>query len=185
MASRANVWIARNEVDKATEAARWYAERWEDDFVVEVMGNLTEQVALQHAQRGIAKAVGARVLATNDVHYLDQSNGVEDGPHHVYVQSRRFKKADTEESTDRSDDGFGSWYGSDEFYLKDGDQMFQTAGLQRREIELSVELLDRVTFDFAEVPEPSPPVPLIPAPGEDPAFDAWIVQHGHEIQAST
>lgn len=170
IASKTSAALANLGDEVAYQTAQWYAEVFEDRAYMEVMGNLPEQIALMRAQRKLAKRLGIPAVATNDVHYERQSDGVKNGPHHVLVQSRRFKKADTEESTDRADDGFGQWYGSDGFYLKDGDEMLAT-GFQRDEVERTVEILERVEFDFSQLPEPKPPRPLIP---DDPAFEAWL-----------
>ena len=176
MASRVNVNLARDsyDVDKAYEHAKWYKEVFGDRFIVEVMANLPEQQALLRPQRLLARKLGAKTVAMNDVHYRDRIDGIENGAHHTMVKSRAFKKADTEVSADKADDGFGQWYGSDGFYLKTGDEMLATGGLERVEIERTLELLDRCDFVFRELPEPKPPVPVIPGPGEDPDFDSWL-----------
>jgi hypothetical protein len=114
-------------------------------------------------------------VATNDVHYLTREQGRLNGSHHVMVQGRRWKKKDedVEQTNDRSDAGFGQWYGSDGFYLKDGDEMLATGGLERAEIERTVEVLSMSSFDFDALPRPKPPVAIVPEPGEDPEFDLW------------
>lgn len=174
MASRANQLIDRGDLDGAYEAAKWYAERFEDRFVIEVMGNLPEQQALIRPQRQIARRLGRRTMATNDVHYVDEQDGVENGPHHVLVQARAFRKADTEASTDRADDGFASWYGSSGFFMKSYEQWLATGGIDRAEIEETVAFASRFDFDFSALPAPAPPSAPVPAPGQDPGFDLWL-----------
>lgn len=174
MASRTSQSLIRGGEEQAYEAAKWYKDVFEDRLVMEIMGNLPEQQAMIRGQRRVATRLGAPVLAVNDVHYLDREDGVEDGPHHIVVQARAFKKADQEQSGDKSDDGFGQWYGSDGFWLKDGAAMMATGGFQVDEVVRSVEILDRVDFDFAALKKPDPPIAVVPAPGEDPTFDAWL-----------
>lgn len=173
-ASRTSQMLGRHGEQQAYEAARWYAEVFEGRVVMEVMGNLPEQQAAIRGQRRVAQKLGIPVLATNDVHYLERADGAKDGPHHVLVQARAFKKADQEQSGDRSDDGFGQWYGGDGFYLKTGEDMLATGGFLPDEIEESVRLLDRVDFQFESLPKPKPPIAVVPSPGDDPAFDAWL-----------
>lgn len=175
IASRTNQMLQRHGEDAAYEAAKWYTEVFEDRVWVECMANLPDQQALLRGQRRIAARLGRPTLATNDVHYRDRTDGVINGPHHVLVQARAFKKADQEQSTDRADDGFGQWYGSDGFYLKTGEEMLATGGLLVPEITESVALLDRVDFSFQALPKPKPPIAVVPAPGDDPAFDRFLV----------
>jgi DNA polymerase-3 subunit alpha len=174
IASRTNQTLIKGDEDQAYEAAKYYADVFEDRCFMEIMGNLPDQVALQRGQRRIAHRLGIDVLAANDVHYLDRADGVEDGPHHVLVRSRAFKKADTEASTDKSDDGFGQWYGSDGFFLKSAQQMLET-GFTRPDLEASMKLLGMLDFDFDSLPAPQPPAPQVPMLGDDPAFDAYCM----------
>jgi DNA polymerase-3 subunit alpha len=173
IASRTNQAILQEGEEPAYWHAKWNAEVFEGRCYMELMGNLPEQVGLQRAQRRIAKRLGIPCVAVNDVHYLDRQDGVQNGPHHVLVRSRRFKKADTEQSGDMSDAGFGEWYGSDGFYLKSAQEMLQT-GFTPADLEQSIAILDRVDFDFEALPEPKPPEPVVPEPGELPEFDDWI-----------
>lgn len=174
MASRTNVQLDRYGETEAYQAAQWYVERFGDRVVMEVMGNTPEQQKLIRVQRKVAGQLGIPVLATNDVHYKDKVDGAEHAAHHILVQARAFKKADTEQSLDKSDDGFGSWYGSDGFYMKSAEEMLAT-GFTPQEVELSAQILDRVDFDFSALDKPKPPIAAVPAPGEDPAFDAFCV----------
>jgi DNA polymerase-3 subunit alpha len=177
MASRTNVTLARESYDlkAAYEQAKWYKEVFEDRAYMELMGNTADQQALLRPERQLAAKLGMQTVAVNDVHYRDRVDGVENGAHHTLVKSRAFKKADTEASTDKSDDGFGSWYGSDGFYMKSGPEMVET-GFQVDEVARTVEVLDRVTFDFDALSKPKPPIPVLPEPGDDPGFDAYLAQ---------
>lgn len=177
--SRTNFLLRTEGVKAATESAAWYVDVFGKDRVfMEVMANLSDQQALLRGQRQIARELGIETIATNDVHYKDRIDGREHGAHHILVQARRFKKKDTEESKDKSDDGFGQWYGADEFFLKSADEFLATGGLQADEIERTLKVLDLVTFDFNKLPVPSPPLAPIPAPGADPTFDKWLALTG-------
>jgi DNA polymerase-3 subunit alpha len=173
-ASRTNVALARGSEEDAYNAAKYYAEVFGDRAYMELMGNLPEQQALIRGQRRVAERLGMLTVADNDVHYRDRADGAKQAAHHVLVQARAFKKADTEQSAERSDDGFGEWYGSDGFYMKSGEEMLATGGFEVTDITRSVEILDRIDFDFDALPKPKPPIAAVPAPGDDPAFDAWL-----------
>jgi DNA polymerase III alpha subunit len=156
-------------------AADWYAEVYEDRFYVEVMANIPEQMRLLAPQRTIAKYYHRPTVGTNDVHYLLRSDGVINGPHHVLVQARKYRSAATTEASsgDQSDDSFGSWYGSDEYFMKTRTEMLES-GLHASEVDATLEILDRVEFDFYTLPQPEAPSAYIPEPGEDPAFDRYL-----------
>lgn len=174
-ASRTNWTLAAEGLDAAIQAARWYFDVFGDRVYIEVMGNLPDQQAALRSQRKLATHFGRPTLAVNDVHYVRQEDGVEHGAHHTLVQARKFKSSATTEETsdDKSDDSYGSWYGSDEFYLKSRDQMIQT-GMMVPEVDATLEVLDRIDFDFLEMPEPDKPEADVPNPGEEPEFDLWL-----------
>lgn len=174
--SRTNRALQRESPDAAYRAAKWYVEVVGPDRVyMEVMSALADQVAQLADQRKLAKRLGIQCLGVNDVHYLTQADGVLRGPHHTLVMARKFKSAATTEteSGDLSDDSYGSWYGSDQFYLKTRQEML-ASGIFANEVDASIELLNRVQFNFGKMPEPAPPVARIPAAGEDPGFDSWL-----------
>lgn len=173
IASRTNQALQRSEAD-GLEAARWYAEVFGDRAYVEVMANTSDQQALLRSQRRLALSLGLPVIATNDVHYLDRDDGAEHGCHHALVQARRWKRKAIEGSSDKSDAGYGSWYGSDGFYLKDGTEMLQTGGLLPEEVDRTGEVIDRCSFDLLDLPRAAPPRAPIPGPGEDPGYDLWL-----------
>lgn len=173
-ASRVNVALATAGYDSARTAAEWYAEVFEDRLYVEVMGNLDDQRHALREQRKLAAFLGRPTLATNDVHYLNQAQGVEHGPHHMLVQARKHKSSATKEesSDDQSDVSFGDWYGGDGFYMKNRQQMLES-GLLTPEVDQTLELAARIDFEFKNE-SPAKPVARIPAPGGDPAFDEWL-----------
>lgn len=175
IASRFNRTLASDGPAPAYEAAKWYADVFEDRAYVEVMANLPDQQALLRDQRKVAGRLGLPTVATNDVHYVRREDGVEGGPHHLLVQARRWKKKGGEEqSSDKSDAGYGQWYGSDGFYLKSRHEMEQTGGLLVPELDQTLAILDRTDFDFSALGEPTPPSAPVPEPGEDRSFDKWI-----------
>ncbi len=174
MASRTNQLLSRGLDEEAYKLAQWYANVFQGRCWIEVHNVLPEQQALIRAQRKLAKRLGIPCVWTGDVHYVDQADGRKDGPHHMLVQARAFKKAGTEQTTERSDDGFGQWYGSDGFYMKDGQAALDSGGIQIPDLTETLAILDMVDFRFDELNRPKPPIAVVPAPGEDAAFDAWL-----------
>lgn len=175
MASRTNQLLMMNEMTAAYESAKWYKEVFGDRVVTEIMGNISEQQALIRPQREIAAKVGNQVIATNDVHYRRQEDGAPQAAHHLVVQARYHKKKEAaDKSADKSDAGFSGWYGSDEFYMKSEQDMLATGGITAADCAGTVDILDRVEFDFLGMDEPAPPIAPIPEIGADPEFDAFI-----------
>lgn len=176
LASKTNMALTRGE--DAYEAAKFYVETFgADNVYCEVMGNLGDQQRLIRPQRALAQRLGVKVVGTNDVHYERQEQGRENGPHHILVQARahRSKKAEDEDkSSDKSDATYGQWYGTDEFFLKSTDQMLGTGGIEAADLATSIEILDRVEFDFEATKHPQPPTAPVPAFGEDMEFDLFI-----------
>lgn len=173
--SRTNRTLETQGYSAALAAAEWYFEVFPGRVYVEVMTATPDQMRMLTDQRNIAKHFGAETVGTNDIHYLVRSDGVLNGPHHMLVQARKHKSAATAEAEtqDRSDDSFGDWYGSSDFYVKTRAEMIES-GVFAREVDVGLEILDRVTFDFNGMPPPQPPVAHVPPPGENPAFDAWL-----------
>lgn len=174
MASKTNFALANEGLDAAYEAAKWYVEVFEGRVYCEVMANLPEQQAALRDQRKLAQKLGLTTVADNDVHYLERQDGVEGGTHHTLVQARAHRKKDVEKSDDRSEAGYGQWYGTDEFFLKSEQEMLETSGLRPDEIARTAEVMARCEFDFDALGRPAPPVAPVPEPGDDPAFDSWI-----------
>lgn len=174
-ASRVNWTLATAGYEPALDVASWYFDVFGDRAYVEVMGNLPEQQSALRPQRKLAQHFGRPCLASNDVHYVKREDGVENGAHHTLVQARKFGSTSTkdEKSDDKSDEAFGSWYGSDEFFLKSREEMLQT-GMQPGEIDSSLEILDRVSFDFNKLEPPRKPRAPVPAAGVDPEFELWL-----------
>jgi len=176
--SRTNWTLAHRGYEAAVQAAEWYFDVAAGRVYVEVMSGLPEQVRALDSQRRLARHFGASTLGVNDVHYLRQSDGVLGGPHHMLVMARKFKSTatETEATIDQSDDAFGAWYGSDQFYLKNRQEMIQS-GIFADEVDRTLEVLDRVDFDFKAMPEPAPPTAHVPQSGKDPDFDAYVAAH--------
>lgn len=175
--SKMNWTLTHVGVDAAYDAAKWYPEVFGDRVYCEVMGNLPEQQAMIRDQRKLAGKLGVPVIATNDVHYRDQTDGVEHGPHHILVQARAYKRKEkAEQSSDRSDTGYGQYYGTSDFYLKSKQEMLDTGGINKEEIERTIEVLDRIDFDFSALDEPAPPVAPVPEEEEeDIEFDKFVI----------
>lgn len=184
IASKTSQGLIRGSFDPkaAYDTAAFYVDRFgRDNVVMELTNNLPEQMQLLRPQRKLAGMLGIDTLAINDVHYRKREHGVQEGPHHALVKGRRWKSAEVEETSgDKSDEGYGQWYGTDGLFMKDGAEMLAAGGLEAKDLEKSMEILDRVSFDFDALPAPKPPIASVPAPGDDPGFDLFV-----SLQAGT
>ena len=121
----------------------------ENVFVELQDAGLPEQRELLPRQWALAQKAGLRTVATNDVHYLrHEDNYAHDALLCIQTQSNL-------EDEDRMR------YGSDEFYLKSGDEMYERFKDYPGACEATVEIASRcdVSLDFGTYLLPSYPVP--------------------------
>ena len=121
----------------------------ENVFVELQDAGLPEQRELLPKQWALAQKAGLRTVATNDVHYLrHEDNYAHDALLCIQTQSNL-------EDEDRMR------YGSDEFYLKSGDEMYERFKDYPGACEATVEIASRcdVSLDFGTYLLPSYPVP--------------------------
>ncbi len=121
----------------------------ENVFVELQDAGLPEQRELLPRQWALAQKAGLRTVATNDVHYLrHEDNYAHDALLCIQTQSNL-------------DDENRMKYGSDEFYLKSGDEMHERFKDYPGACEATVEIASRcdVSLDFGTYLLPSYPVP--------------------------
>ncbi len=102
--------ILAGEISKARDTAKSYFERFGEDFYIELMRTgLREQKDLNAVLLEIAKELKIKVVATNDVHFINKEDALSHG---LFVSMGRNM---------RWDSAFA--YGSDEYYVKSPDEM--------------------------------------------------------------
>jgi len=121
----------------------------ENVFVELQDAGLPEQRELLPKQWALAQKAGLRTVATNDVHYLrHEDNYAHDALLCIQTQSNL-------------EDENRMKYGSDEFYLKSGEEMYERFKDYPGSCEATVEIASRcdVSLDFGTYLLPSYPVP--------------------------
>ncbi len=122
-------------LDKAREAAEWYARTFPDRFYLELQDNALHS-PLNDALREIGRAAGIPLVATNDCHYLHR----EDAKAHEVLLCIQTGKTLADESRWRFD--------TDELYVKTPEEMMAAFGADSEEIRNTVEIANRIDFEF-------------------------------------
>lgn len=115
MASTFNQYLISGEISMAEIWAKKFKNLFGDDFYLEVQANnIPEQLLINKYTLTIAKNLGIKVIATNDVHYIHQQDAF---AHEVMLAMQVNKKM--------SDDK--RWkFDTDDFWLKTEKEMFDT-----------------------------------------------------------
>ena len=104
--------IMAGKADEALTVAREFKDLFGDDYYIEVQDHHMQEDIFVNAQLvKIAKKIGAKVVATNDCHYLHKSDA---GPHEVLLCIQSQKKM-TDEKRMR--------FSTEEYYFKTEDEM--------------------------------------------------------------
>src|SRR5579863_8999743 len=122
-------------LDKAREAAEWYARTFPGRFYLELQDNALHG-PLNEALREIGRTAGIPLVATNDCHYLHR----DDAKAHEVLLCIQTGKTLADESRWRFD--------TDELYVKTPAEMAAAFGADSEPVRNSVEIANRIDFDF-------------------------------------
>jgi DNA polymerase-3 subunit alpha len=128
-------WLRQSRMDKACEAAAWYAKTFGDRFYIELQDNKLH-APLNDALREVAKKNGLPVVATNDCHYLHR----DDAKAHEVLLCIQTGKTMSDETRWRFD--------TDELYVKTPAEMAKAFGAGSEEYRNTMEIARRVDFQF-------------------------------------
>lgn len=75
--SMINAHLINGDYEMALNEARWYKDLFGDDFYIELQNHGLEEdaIILDQAPK-IAKAIGAKLIATNDIHYIEKEDNI-------------------------------------------------------------------------------------------------------------
>jgi DNA polymerase III subunit alpha len=121
--------------DRAREAAYWYAKTFPDRFYLELQDNGLHG-PLNGALTDLGRETGIPLVATNDCHYLHQ----DDAKAHEVLLCIQTGKTMADETRWRFD--------TDELYVKTPDEMARAFGADSEPIRNTVEIANRVDFEF-------------------------------------
>ncbi len=155
------------------EEAKAYAIRMRDlfdegDFYIELQdhGMEEDKIVLNPLVR-IAREIGVKVVATNDVHYIEKQDA--DMQDTMMCITLGCKKSDDKESSAR--------FGEEEYYLKTGDEMAELFKWCPEAIATTREIADKVDGDYFILKHKS----IIPTYTNDEMGDRNEEQYLHDL----
>ncbi len=163
--------ILRNDFDEAENIVKRYKELFGEDYYIEIQDhNIRDQkIVLPHLV-DIARRNGVKLVATNDVHYLNKKDAVAQKVLQC-ISFRTTMSADEDIDDNNSlaqetvnDDGY---FPTKEFYLKSGDEMSELFANLRDSIVNTLEVADKCEPPYYFAKEPLMPA-FIPEDGSEP-----------------
>src|SRR6202795_577412 len=127
--------LKADRMDRAREAAAWYAKTFPGRFYLELQDNCLHG-PLNDQLRDLGRTEGLPLVATNDCHYLHR----DDAKAHEVLLCIQTGKTMADESRWRFD--------TDELYVKTPEEMARAFGADSEELRNSVEIARRVDFEF-------------------------------------
>ena len=122
-------------MEKAREAAQWYARTFPDRFYLELQDNGLHG-PLNDSLRELGRMEGLPLVATNDCHYLHR----EDAKAHEILLCIQTGKTLADETRWRFD--------TDELYVKTPQEMAAAFGEDSEEVRNTLAIADRIDFEF-------------------------------------
>src|ERR1700719_4313613 len=127
--------LKADRMDRAREAAAWYARTFPGRFYLELQDNALHG-PLNDRLRDLGRTEGLPLVATNDCHYLHR----DDAKAHEVLLCIQTGKTMADESRWRFD--------TDELYVKTPDEMATAFGADSEPVRNSVEIARRIDFEF-------------------------------------
>jgi DNA polymerase-3 subunit alpha len=127
--------LKADRIDRAREAAQWYAKIFPGRFYLELQDNGLHG-PLNGALTDLGRSTGIPLVATNDCHYLHR----DDAKAHEVLLCIQTGKTLADETRWRFD--------TDELYVKTPDEMSAAFGADSEAVRNTVEIANRVDFEF-------------------------------------
>ena len=147
--------ILKDNYDKAKEVALLYKSIFKDGFYLELQNHgMEEQRKVNEANIKISRETGIPLVATNDVHYINQRDSK---AHDILMCIQTGKTVD---------DPNRRRYPSDQFYLKSADEMWDMFSYIPEALENTVKIAEECNYDYKFHESKLPKFPL--PEGTDP-----------------
>ncbi|NTV46738.1 MAG: DNA polymerase III subunit alpha, partial [Chlorobiales bacterium] len=131
--------ILRDNYNGAKKFVQTYKEIFKDDFYIELQyHNAPNDEKLNQEKIKLAEEFSVKVVATNDVHYLEKK----DAPLQDALQSIRNKQTQANSNRPKLP--------TEEFYLKSADEMARLFNDEHQELTNTLEIADKCTFKFQD-----------------------------------
>jgi DNA polymerase-3 subunit alpha len=130
-------FLLKDQTDKATRLAEWFAQLFGENFYIEIQNNGLD-LQRRHAEvaSDIARRIGRPLVATADAHYLCQA----DSEAHDVLLCINTGKTRGQENRLR--------YGSNQFYVRSPEEMYALFGEQADAVQRSQEIADACAIDL-------------------------------------
>ena len=130
--------LLNDEFEKAKNIALEYIDIFgKEDFYIELQHNgLREQVLANQSLIKLARELGLKLIATNDAHYLNREDSYS---HEVLLCVQTGKKMIDEDRMR---------FGSDEFYIKTIDEMYDNFKNMPEVLENTIEIANKCNLEF-------------------------------------
>ncbi len=124
--------ILQRRFDEARECAKWHKEVFGDDYYIEIQNHfLAEDKPVLAFQTELAKELGIKMVATNDVHYLNKEDAIlQDAL--MCVQMHKFV-----------DDPDRMKFETDEFYYKTYEEMLEALPGYEEALDNTIEIANK------------------------------------------
>lgn len=138
-----NAHLLNDEDEEAYSAARFYKDLFGDDFYVEIQHhNLPDdEVVLRKAPK-LARDLGLKLVATNDIHYIKQE--------HAYAHNVLLYIKDVTAATSGQFDVYKLRYRTPEMYFKSAEAMNEMFKAFPEAISSTVEIADKCNLTFSK-----------------------------------
>jgi len=146
--------ILKDDINEAKESARIYKEIFGDDFYLEIQnhGMAIERKVLERMPK-IAKELGIKLIATNDVHYIKHEDHI---PHNIYLYINTDLSKDKEQINPETD----LRYETDQVYFKSAEQMCELFKDFPEAIASTLEVADKCNLELPRGEYYMPDFPL-------------------------
>ncbi|MCS6988893.1 MAG: DNA polymerase III subunit alpha [Chloroherpetonaceae bacterium] len=152
--------VAKGDRESAERFVRDHKELFGDDFYIELeYHRIDSEARINRELVALAKKFDVKLVATNDVHYLNRK----DAPKQEIMLAMKGKH--------RLSDAKRMRFPNDEFYLKTPDEMAQLFDNAHDELSNSLEIAEKCVYAFKDE---QPKLPHFPIPPEFPNATAYL-----------
>lgn len=130
-------WHLKDNYEKAKEVALLYSDIFKEGFYLEIQNHgMDEQRKVTEANIKLSKETGIPLIATNDVHYINQKDSAS---HDILMCIQTGKTID---------DPNRRRYPSDQFYLKSPEEMWDMFSYIPEALENTTKIAEECNFDY-------------------------------------
>jgi len=144
--------LINDQYDEALAVAKMYQELFGDDFYLEIQDHgIPDEKKMLEGMPKIAREIGAKLVATNDVHYIKKEHAI---AHNIMLLI-------PDASATNAPDISNLRYGTDQLYFKTEDEMAALFADYPEALASTLEIADKcdITFDMKTNHMPGFPIP--------------------------